>query len=134
VVTEYTKLEAETRETIDKKLELAGWVIQDKQRLNLYESLGVAVREMDTVARIGGDEFAVILEGVPTRGGAAAVADKIASDLREPFAVQGQSVSIGASIGIAMYPGDGADPDALLRFADQAMYRIKRSGVQDRSR
>ena len=93
-----------------------------------------SVREMDTVARIGGDEFAVILEGVPTRGGAAAVADKIASDLREPFAVQGQSVSIGASIGIAMYPGDGADPDALLRFADQAMYRIKRSGVQDRSR
>ena len=45
---EYTKLETETREAIDKKLELAGWVIQDKNRLNLYESLGVAVREMDT--------------------------------------------------------------------------------------
>jgi len=45
---EQTKLEAETREAIDAKLEAAGWVIQDKNRLNLYESLGVAVREMDT--------------------------------------------------------------------------------------
>lgn len=45
---EYTKLEDETRLEIDEKLVLAGWVIQDKKRLNLYESLGVAVREMDT--------------------------------------------------------------------------------------
>ena len=87
-----------------------------------------AVREVDTVARVGGDEFAVILEAITDAEDAASVAAKIAETIGEPFSIDRRTLSIGASTGIAMYPGDGEEVSSLLQHADAEMYRAKRSG------
>jgi len=87
-----------------------------------------AVREVDTVARVGGDEFAVILEAITDADDAASVAAKISETIGEPFSIDRRTLSIGASTGIAMYPGDGEEVSSLLQHADAEMYRAKRSG------
>lgn len=87
-----------------------------------------AVREVDTVARVGGDEFAVILEAITDADDAASVAAKISECIGEPFSIDRRTLSIGASTGIAMYPGDGEEVSSLLQHADAEMYRAKRSG------
>ena len=85
------------------------------------------VRESDTVARVGGDEFTVILPGVSERGKAEAVARKIGKALGISFEAVGSrdTVYIGSSIGVAIYPVDGGDAAALIEAADAAMYRAK---------
>ena len=85
------------------------------------------VRESDTVARVGGDEFTVILHDIGTREVADTVARKIAAALAAPFRLgrEKQSVDIGTSIGIAVYPADGKTADALVKAADAAMYGAK---------
>ena len=87
-----------------------------------------AVREVDTVARVGGDEFAVILEAIGDADDAAVVAAKIAESIGEPFSIDRHTLSIGASTGIAIYPGDGDGVSSLLQHADAEMYRVKRAG------
>jgi diguanylate cyclase (GGDEF)-like protein/PAS domain S-box-containing protein len=87
-----------------------------------------AVREVDTVARVGGDEFAVILEAITDADDAASVAAKIAETIGEPFSIDRRTLSIGASTGIAIYPGDGEEVSSLLQHADAEMYRAKRAG------
>lgn len=87
------------------------------------------VRESDTVARVGGDEFTVILPGVAERQVAEAIAAKIAAALGRPFEL-GESrdgVHIGGSVGVALYPADGANADELVGAADAAMYRAKQA-------
>jgi diguanylate cyclase (GGDEF)-like protein len=86
------------------------------------ESRGVAV------SRLGGDEFTVVLSHLRSAEEAAQVARRVLEVLRAPFSFQGQNLVISASIGIAMYPDDGADVDALLRNADAAMYHAKSTG------
>jgi diguanylate cyclase (GGDEF)-like protein/PAS domain S-box-containing protein len=88
------------------------------------------VRESDTVARVGGDEFLVILPEVATREGALAVAQKIVAAIATPFELGSQhdKVQIGASVGIAIYPTDGSGAEDLLKFADEAMYSAKQIG------
>ncbi|HLZ09189.1 MAG TPA: EAL domain-containing protein, partial [Chloroflexota bacterium] len=83
------------------------------------------LRQTDLVARLGGDEFAILL---PEAGAESAsrVAEKIGKLLEEPFEIDGYMLSVGVSIGIAIYPAHGEDPDALLRRADIAMYVAKR--------
>ncbi len=85
------------------------------------------VRHSDMVARTGGDEFSVILEGPITRHQAEDVATALRGMLGEPFEVEGQPVHIGASVGVAMYPEDARDPEALRVAADRAMYMEKYS-------
>jgi diguanylate cyclase (GGDEF)-like protein/PAS domain S-box-containing protein len=86
------------------------------------------VRETDTVARLGGDEFVVLVTGQRTPEDSAAVAEKILASLISPIAGGGREFRIGASIGISVYPRDGLTPEALLRHADAAMYRVKEAG------
>lgn len=85
-----------------------------------------SVRDSDTVSRIGGDEFVVVLDGVGTPGDASAVASKIREMLSRPFALGDYGVHVTPSVGLALYPDDGLDHTALLRHADTAMYEEKR--------
>ncbi len=86
------------------------------------------VRNSDTVARIGGDEFTFILNNIGEDGNAAAVAQKIIGALSAPVDIKGQACHIGGSIGIAVYPDDSKNYDTLLTQADEAMYLAKQSG------
>ncbi len=84
-----------------------------------------AIRESDTAARLGGDEFAVILTEIHSRADAVAVAEKIEVSLDEPYSLDGVIVSVGASIGIVVFPEDAAVGEDLVKQADQDMYRRK---------
>ena len=86
------------------------------------------VRAADTVARVGGDEFALLLESVATADDAAAVAAKIVAALQAPLRLPEGEAAISCSIGVAMFPADGDDAQTLMRNADSAMYRAKQSG------
>jgi diguanylate cyclase (GGDEF)-like protein len=86
------------------------------------------VRDQDTVARLGGDEFAIVQTGVRHPRGAAMLAQRLVETLGTPFDLDGHHVIVGVSIGIAIAPEDGPDPDQLLRNADMALYRAKAAG------
>jgi diguanylate cyclase (GGDEF)-like protein len=92
------------------------------------ERLKGCVREVDTVARMGGDEFTIILEGVATEAGIIVVAKRIAESLTASFDIKGHVLSVGVSIGITVYPHDDNGVDELLRHADSAMYQAKQQG------
>ena len=92
---------------------------------HIARRLEACVRKADTVARLGGDEFVVILEEVHGATDADAVADKIRSVLREGITLGGRLLHTEASIGVAIYPDDGAHAEALLKHADGGMYREK---------
>ena len=96
--------------------------------------LCACVRDQDIVARLGGDEFAVIQLSSRQPAGALTMARRIVRQLTEPFEIGGRQVVIGGSVGIAVAPRDGADPAAILRAADLALYRAKgtvRGGWQE---
>ncbi|QDF95583.1 hypothetical protein CJ010_02975 [Azoarcus sp. DD4] len=86
------------------------------------------LRAVDTVARIGGDEFVVLLPAVGSEDDALLVAEKIRHALDQPFAIAGQTLEISSSIGVAMYPAHGSDAVGLARNADIAMYFAKGNG------
>lgn len=92
------------------------------------ERLKVCVREVDTVARMGGDEFTIILEGVLSEQNILTVATRITESIAAPFELKGHHISIGVSIGITIYPQDDHTIDELLKHADTAMYRAKQQG------
>jgi diguanylate cyclase (GGDEF)-like protein len=86
------------------------------------------LRVTDMVARLGGDEFGCILVTPDASGDAGVVASKIRESLRQPFEVQGHSITLTASMGISVYPADSLDPDTLVKNGDTAMYRSKKAG------
>jgi diguanylate cyclase (GGDEF)-like protein len=86
------------------------------------------VRHSDTVARIGGDEFLAIIEDCSGDSAAQAVAESLIAALQDPILIEGQTLAISGSVGIAMYPADGKNAAMLKRNADQAMYRAKSQG------
>lgn len=97
----------------------------------LLKQIGPRLKEIlrttATVARLGGDEFAVLLPGARAEG-AIVVSEKILKTLERPFSLEGQTVDIGASIGIALCPDHGSEADLLIQHADVAMYTAKQSG------
>jgi diguanylate cyclase (GGDEF)-like protein/PAS domain S-box-containing protein len=90
--------------------------------------LAYCVRGYDTVSRLSGDEFAILLPEVRSGDDLGRVASKILVSFNEPFILEGKEVFVGCSIGIAVYPSDGETADDLLKQADSAMYFAKRSG------
>lgn len=86
------------------------------------------LRASDTVARLAGDEFAVLLPGLDNRTDAENVGRKVLQNLARPFELNGQEVFISASIGAVVYPDHGVDPNSMVRCADQAMYYAKNAG------
>lgn len=92
------------------------------------ERLKNCVRQGDTVARIGGDEFVVLLSELEMATDAARIAQKVIDSLAEPITILSNNLSASASIGISIYPDDGQDAESLLKNADVAMYRAKQSG------
>ncbi|CRI67449.1 putative Diguanylate cyclase [Thiocapsa sp. KS1] len=92
------------------------------------ERLQHSMRETDTVARFAGDELVVVVAPVADLSFLQTVAEKLLQVLREPFAIGTESVRIGGSIGIAIFPDHGEDPQALLNRADLAMYQAKADG------
>jgi diguanylate cyclase (GGDEF)-like protein len=90
--------------------------------------LNETVRVEDTVSRVGGDEFVVIIARIRDRQDIAQLATKLVAAVGVPIEWHDQTFTLGASIGIALFPNDGDDRETLMRRADQAMYAVKRSG------
>ena len=90
--------------------------------------LSRCLREVDTVARIGGDEFLIVLTDMNDKASISNVANKVIKYLAKPYKLGREEANIGVSIGISLYPDHGLDPETLLKSADQAMYEIKRRG------
>ncbi|MDD5057721.1 MAG: diguanylate cyclase [Sideroxydans sp.] len=92
------------------------------------ERLKESLRVSDVVARVGGDEFILVLDNIESAENAEHVAGKIIASLSEPFDLMGNRVQVGASIGISIFPDNDIDPDRLVKQADEAMYLAKKSG------
>jgi diguanylate cyclase (GGDEF)-like protein/PAS domain S-box-containing protein len=106
-----------------------GHTVGDRLLQIVAHRLTNAVRQEDTVARMGGDEFTILLSEVgPDGRGVSAVARKILDSVSEPAVVDEHELQVRVSAGISLYPGDGFDAEALLRNADRAMYRAKQLG------
>lgn len=95
------------------------------------ERLKNTLRKSDTVARMGGDEFVVLVPELDKRAEAATVAQKILASMAQPFKLMEQEFTVTASIGISLYPQDGEDEQTLMKHADLAMYRAKDEGRND---
>ncbi len=105
-----------------------GHLAGDSLLVKVAERLREAIRDSDTLCRIGGDEFAIILQNLAAEENAGKIAGAIVQKLSACFEVMETEVYIGASVGIALYPKDGTDPETLLRKADGAMYLAKDAG------
>ena len=86
------------------------------------------IRDSDTIARMGGDEFVIVQAPIAGRDQATSLAERVISAVSEPFVIDGHQAAVGASIGVAVSPDDGAAPEKLLRNADLALYRAKEDG------
>ncbi len=103
--------------------EIGDLVLQEMAR-----RLKACIRQADAVARLSGDEFGLILEAIDERQQAAVVANRVLANAKQPFDVGGHRIEIAVSIGLAAYPSDAYDLDALVRMADVAMYTAKEKG------
>jgi diguanylate cyclase (GGDEF)-like protein len=105
-----------------------GHDVGDQLLKQVAKRMQACLRASDTVARIGGDEFIVLLRPVAGGKDAIGVGEKVRESLRQPFTVAGKELNISCSIGIAIYPWHGADEIELSKKADIAMYRAKEGG------
>lgn len=105
-----------------------GHPVGDKLLQAVSERLKNVTRETDVVARLGGDEFAILQSDVADPGQAGTLATKIVDTLSKPYPIDGQECNIGTSVGIAVFIADTESPEALLAYADQALYRAKEEG------
>jgi diguanylate cyclase (GGDEF)-like protein/PAS domain S-box-containing protein len=105
-----------------------GHVVGDRLLQSVASRILVCLREGDTVSRLGGDEFVLVLPGLEEASGATTVATKVLEVLSHSFHLHGNDLHVTASVGISLYPMDGADAETLMRHADTAMYHAKDSG------
>ncbi|GAB1538489.1 hypothetical protein NUACC21_11510 [Scytonema sp. NUACC21] len=105
-----------------------GHEMGDRLLVTIAQRLNNSLRSGDTVSRLGGDEFTVILRAIPKIQAAATVAEKILATLNEPIVLEGHITRVSASIGISVYPINTQDVETLLKQADSAMYRAKLLG------
>ena len=105
-----------------------GHSVGDLLLQDVAERLKGCVREEDTVARLGGDEFLIVLTHVNDISGAAVSAERFMDAMTPRFVIQGHSLSLGCSLGISIFPEDGADSETLIKHADAAMYSAKDGG------
>jgi len=100
----------------------------DKVLQMVCERISKEIREVDTLARVGGDEFVLVLSEVKNKAGPSLVAQKIINSLSIPFELPLGKVAVGSSIGIALFPDHAHDDESLLSLADMAMYKVKHQG------
>ncbi|GAC1337506.1 MAG: EAL domain-containing protein [Acetobacteraceae bacterium] len=105
-----------------------GHAVGDKLLVQVADRLRTAVRDVDTVARMGGDEFAIIQPLIERPNSSARLAQRVLELIREPFYIDGSLCSVGVSIGISHYPDHATTASDLLRNADTALYRAKADG------
>jgi diguanylate cyclase (GGDEF)-like protein/PAS domain S-box-containing protein len=100
----------------------------DRLLQSVSQRIQLTIREGDTLARLGGDEFTLLLPALAEAVDAAKVADKVLEVLRLPFELDGRELFVTASMGVSIYPDDGADVEELVKNSDTAMYRAKEQG------
>ena len=105
-----------------------GHAVGDKLLIEIAQRLSGNLRECDTVARIGGDEFVLLLRGLEQMDQYHIALQRILDSINQPVTIDAITVTVSASIGLSQYPCDATDPDILLRLADQSMYSAKQSG------
>lgn len=105
-----------------------GHSLGDRLLVAVAERLHTTMRDSDTIARLGGDEFVILAEDLQSDAEAVSVAERLLHALEEPFVVGSAEISMLASVGVSVSHDPDADPEALLREADVAMYRAKRAG------
>ncbi|WP_428398998.1 diguanylate cyclase domain-containing protein [Marinobacter salarius] len=103
-----------------------GHAVGDQVLQEMARRLVQGVRAADTVGRLGGDEFIVLLDGIEQPSDADSVAEKLRATLSEPYELPMASLTLIPSIGVAVYPEHGDNHEALIRYADSAMYRMKK--------
>jgi diguanylate cyclase (GGDEF)-like protein len=105
-----------------------GHDVGDALLIEVAARLARQCRQYDTVARLGGDEFVFVLEDINRPEDALAIADKILESFAEPIVAAGHELRVSTSIGMALFPGDAADIDGVIKYADMALYAAKESG------
>ncbi|MGH6901191.1 MAG: diguanylate cyclase domain-containing protein [Geminicoccaceae bacterium] len=105
-----------------------GHLTGDRVLVAVAQRLNACVRDSDTLARIGGDELAIVQAVSSGRAGATLLAERMLAALETPLVIDGQKLRVNASIGIGLYPDHGATPEALHQAADQALYQAKAAG------
>ena len=105
-----------------------GHEVGDQLLVGVARNLTSALRAHDTLARLGGDEFVLLLSDLDSPHECAVILSRVLQTVRQPVNAGGHVISISASIGVTLYPHDSADPDTLLRHADQTMYLAKQAG------
>ena len=105
-----------------------GHEIGDELLAQVGKRLELTLRDQDTISHLGGDEFAILLADIESNARAGQIAERVLQTVRVPLQAGNQEVGLGASIGVAMIPGDGSEPPTLLRNADAAMYLAKSNG------
>jgi diguanylate cyclase (GGDEF)-like protein len=105
-----------------------GHSVGDKLLRVVGERLTGLLRTSDTIARMGGDEFLLLLTEITQKKNVTTIAQKILESIRKPFTIDDHEIMITASIGITIFPDDGDDADMLMKSADLAMYRAKEKG------
>ncbi|MFK5977929.1 MAG: PAS-domain containing protein [Rhizobiaceae bacterium] len=108
--------------------DIYGHAVGDELLIQVAERFNKIKRDTDTIARTGGDEFVIVQVGINDRAGAEILADRVIKTLSEPYEIGELTIQISASIGVALAPMDGTEPEELFKMADSALYDSKANG------